>query len=138
MADAPSLSPRFLRRQGGDFDRVGRTLLSVAFDVDLDVDSDSDREGHGFSRTAKPPPKRDVIPLIPASRSISGCPHLSRPLRKVGFHEPQMLGILNSQKHQNQVATHKQLRHLQTRGINCITCSLLLCLTGTWFCPKYT
>ncbi len=74
MADAPSLSPRFLRRQGGDFDRVGRTLLSVAFDVDLDVDSDSDREGHGFSRTAKPPPKRDVIPLIPASRSISGCP----------------------------------------------------------------
>ena len=43
---------------GRDFDRVGRTLLSVAFDPDLDldvavdVDLDFDREGPGFSRTA--------------------------------------------------------------------------------------
>ena len=29
--------------------RVGRTLLSDAFDVDFDLD----REGHGFSRAAK-------------------------------------------------------------------------------------
>jgi hypothetical protein len=36
------------------FARVGRTLLSVAFDVDLDpdFDFDFDREGHGFSRAA--------------------------------------------------------------------------------------
>jgi hypothetical protein len=31
--------------------RVGRTLLSDAFDFDLAFDSD--REGHGFSRAAK-------------------------------------------------------------------------------------
>jgi len=33
-----------------DFARVGRTLLSDAFDVDFDSDLDFDREGHGFSR----------------------------------------------------------------------------------------
>jgi hypothetical protein len=33
--------------------RVGRTLLSVAFDLDLDVDLDFDRKGHGFIRAAK-------------------------------------------------------------------------------------
>jgi hypothetical protein len=38
--------------------RVGRTLLSDAFDVDFDLAFalafDSDREGHGLSRAAKP------------------------------------------------------------------------------------
>jgi|HubBroStandDraft_1064217.scaffolds.fasta_scaffold1456030_2 hypothetical protein len=36
----------------GDFDRVGRTLLSVAFDFDSVVDSDFDRERHGLSHAA--------------------------------------------------------------------------------------
>jgi len=34
--------------------RVGRSLLSVAFDLDLDFDRDFDREGHDFRRAAKP------------------------------------------------------------------------------------
>jgi hypothetical protein len=33
-----------------DVARVGRTLLSDAFDLDLAFDFESDREGHGFSR----------------------------------------------------------------------------------------
>jgi hypothetical protein len=39
-----------------DFARVGRTLLSVAFDFDLDLDFDFDQEGPGFSRAEKEPP----------------------------------------------------------------------------------
>jgi hypothetical protein len=46
----------------GDFDRVERTLLSVAFDLDFDsvVDSDFDRGRHGLSH-AKP------SQMVPAS-----------------------------------------------------------------------
>jgi hypothetical protein len=48
--------------------RVGRTLLSDAFDVDFDFDLD--REGHGFSRAAKHSvlkgrgfqPRRKILP----------------------------------------------------------------------------
>jgi hypothetical protein len=46
-----------------DVARVGRTLLSDAFDFVFAFDSDSAlafdfaREGHGFSRAAKDPPK---------------------------------------------------------------------------------
>ena len=58
MADAPSLSPRFLRRQGGDFDRVGRTLLSVAFDVDFDFDSDVDFDSRCHPEEAESHAKR--------------------------------------------------------------------------------
>jgi hypothetical protein len=41
--------------QPQDFARVGRTLLSDAFDVDVVVASDFDREGHGLSRAEKDP-----------------------------------------------------------------------------------
>jgi hypothetical protein len=44
---APSLSLRFLERQGGGFDRdfahVGRKLLSARLDLDFDSDPDFDR-----------------------------------------------------------------------------------------------
>jgi hypothetical protein len=44
-----------------DFARVGRTLLSDAFDVDLvfdfDLAFDVDREGHGLSRADNEPEK---------------------------------------------------------------------------------
>ena len=42
-----------IRAQGTGTDRVGRTLLSVAFDFDFDFDLDC--EGHDLSRAIKRP-----------------------------------------------------------------------------------
>jgi hypothetical protein len=56
------------------FARVGRTLLSVAFDVDLDpdFDFDFDREGHGFSRAATRRQKRTRLQPLKETASNKG------------------------------------------------------------------
>ena len=49
-----------------DFACVGRTHLSVAFELDVDLDLDDDREGHGFSRAEKLPIKSTRLQALRA------------------------------------------------------------------------
>ena len=49
-----------------DFACVGRTLLSVAFELDVDLDLDDDREGHGFIRAEKLPIKSTRLQALRA------------------------------------------------------------------------
>ena len=69
---------------------MGRTLLSVAFDldvaVDADFDFDFDREGHGFSRAEIEPPKSTrlqplraglAVGLAARNRKRPVCPHIT-------------------------------------------------------------
>jgi hypothetical protein len=71
--------PSNARDLGVAFARVGRTLLSDAFDAGFDVDLD--REGHGLSRATKPrqngtrlQPLRYALAVVPRNGERPVCP----------------------------------------------------------------
>jgi len=93
---------------------VGRTLLSVAFDldvaVDADFDFDFDREGHGFSRAEIEPPKSTrlqplraglAVGLAARNRKRPVCPHITSAVKnevrkKHGLLPPEKIAAIRA------------------------------------------